>query len=340
MANQPKYWGTLVPLPAPMIAAQCQGFEAMGLEGVFSPQVSSTPFTTLGAAAAVSTKLKLASGIGLAFTRSPFETALHAMDLDKLSGGRFTLGLGTSVESWTEGFYGMRYGKPLEHLREVVEIVRLVNKESHTGNLTRYDGKYWHLDFSEWQPAGPPVRDRIPIWIAALRTPLIRLAAEIADGVMGHPIWSLDWASTKVMDDLKAGLAKGGKQRSDVEFNIWLWVAPHPDRKQAIEDARGTVAFYGGVAQYEEYFAAHGFRNEARALQDGVKRGDYLSVKHLVTDEMAQTFVICGTPDEVRQRVSTIWDYADSACLNPPAYGLEMGAMLQYGARIAEVFYR
>ncbi|MBI5289340.1 MAG: LLM class flavin-dependent oxidoreductase [Chloroflexi bacterium] len=340
MANKPKYWGTLVPLPAPMIAAQCQGFEAMGLEGAFSPQVGSTPFATLGAAAAVSTKLRLASGIGLAFVRSPFETALHAMDLDKLSGGRFTLGLGASVGSWVSGFYGMPYGKPLEHMREVVEIVRLLNAKSHTGELTRYDGKYWQLDFSEWQPAGPPVRERIPIWIAALRTPLIRLAAEIADGVMGHPIWSLEWASTKVMDDLKAGLAKGGKQRSDVEFNVWLWVAPNNDRKQAIEDARATVAFYAGVSQYEEYFAAHGFRSEAKALQEGVKRGDYLGVKHLVTDEMAQTFVVCGTPDEVRERVSGIWEFADSACLVPPAYGMETGALLRYGATIAEVFYQ
>ncbi len=106
------------------------------------------------------------------------------------------------------------------------------------------------------------------------------------------------------MDDLKAGLAKGGKQRGDIEFNMWLFVAPNDDRKQAIEDARATVAFYGGVEQYEPYFAAHGFRQEAQALQEGVKRGDYLSVKHLVTDEMAQTFVVCGTPDEVRKRVS------------------------------------
>jgi len=97
-------------------------------------------------------------------------------------------------------------------------------------------------------------------------------------------------------DDLKAGLAKGGRQRSDIEFNMWLFVAPNDDRKQSIEDARATVAFYGGVAQYEEYFAAHGFRTEAQQLQEGVKRGDYLSVKHLVTDEMAQTFVVCGTP--------------------------------------------
>ena len=77
-------------------------------------------------------------------------------------------------------------------------------------------------------------------------------------------------------------------------------------------DYREAVAFYGGVAQYEEYFAAHGFRNEARQLQEGVQRGDYLSVKHLVTDEMAQTFVVCGTPDEVKKQVERIWTTADS----------------------------
>ena len=339
MPNKPKYWGTLVPLPAPVVASQCQGFEAIGLEGAFAPQVGGTPFSVLGAAAASSTKLRLASGIALAFARSPYETALHAIDLDRLSSGRCTLGLGTSVRSWSEGFYGMPYGKPLDHLREVVEIVRLVIEKGHTGTLTTYDGAYWKLDFRELQPTSAPVRTRIPIWIAGLRSPLIRLGAEIGDGVLGHPIWSIEWASSHVVDDLKAGLVKGGKQRSDIEFNAWLFVAPNMDRRQAIEDARATVAFYGGVAQYEDYFAAHGFRSEARALQQGVKRADYLSVKHLVTDEMAQTFVACGTPDEVRERVSAIWEFADSACLNPPSYGLDAGAMLAYGARIAELFY-
>lgn len=339
MPNAPKYWGTLVPLPAPIIASQCAGFEALGLEGVFAPQVGGTPFAVLGAAAASSKSLRLASGIALAFARSPYETALHALDLDKLSGGRFTLGLGTSVRTWSEGFYGMPYGKPIAHLREVVDIIRLVVAQGHTGTLTEYNGAYWKLDFRELQPTAPPVRERIPIWIAGLRSPLIRLGAEIGDGVLGHPIWSIEWASKHVMNDLMAGLIKGAKHRSDIEFNAWLFVAPNPDRKQSIEDARATVAFYGGIAQYEDYFAAHGFREEARALQEGVRRGDYLSVKHLVTDEMAQTFVVCGTTDEVRERVSAIWEFADSACLNPPSYGLETGAMLQYGARIAELFY-
>src|SRR5262245_37023074 len=71
LPNKRKYWGTLVPLQAPIIASQCQGFEAMGLEGVFAPQVGGTPFAVLGAAAASSKSLRLASGIALAFARSP-----------------------------------------------------------------------------------------------------------------------------------------------------------------------------------------------------------------------------------------------------------------------------
>jgi probable F420-dependent oxidoreductase len=338
MANKPKYWGTIAPLPGQLLAAQAQQLESLGLEGLFAPQVYGPPFVPLAAAAAVTSRVRLATGIALAFTRSPFETALAALDLDRISNGRFTLGLGTSVRTWSEGFFGMPYGKPVAHLREVVAVVRMTMAKAHTGELTRYDGDYHQLDFSEFQGTQPPLRTDIPIWIAALRTPLVRLAAEIADGVIGHPIWSIDWATTKVQADLKAGLAKGGRQRKDIEFNMWLWVAPNPDRKQSIEDARGTVAFYGGIEQYEDYFAAHGFRNEAKALQAGTKRGDYRSVKHLVTDEMAQTFVVCGTPDEVRERIAPIWDHADSACLNPPAVGMETAALLQYGARIAELF--
>jgi len=141
------------------------------------------------------------------------------------------------------------------------------------------------------------------------------------------------------MDDIKAGLAKSGRQRSDIEFNAWLWVAPNNDRKQAIEDARATVAFYAGVEQYEAYFAAHGFGKEARLLQEGVKRGDYLSVKHLVPDEMAQTFVVCGTPDEVRERVAKVWDVADSVTLMPPSYALAPEQLIQYAMTIGQLFY-
>jgi probable F420-dependent oxidoreductase len=336
--TQRRYWGVVTPLPASILGMQAKMQEEAGLEGLFAPQVYGPPFIPLAAAAAVTSRVKLASGIALAFVRSPFETAMAAMDVDRISGGRFILGLGSSVRSWSEGFFGMPYGKPLDHMREVVEIIRLVNAEAHTGQLRRYEGKYHVHDFSELQPPQAPVRTEIPIWIAALRGPLVSLAAEIADGVIGHPIWSIPWLTKTIPESLARGLKRGGKQRTDVEFNAWLWVAVSGDRAQAINDARATVAFYAGVQQYEEYFAAHGFRDEARRLQDGVKKGDYQGSAHLVPDEMAQTFVVCGSPDEVRRRVEPVWEAVDSLTLVPPV-GLAPDKQMAYAGAIASTFY-
>ena len=334
-----RYWGTITALPGSVLTMQAKMQEQAGLEGLFAPQVYGPPFVPLAAAAAVTSRIRLASGIALAFVRSPFETAMAALDLDRLSGGRFTLGLGASVRSWSEGFFGLPYGKPLEHMREVVEIVRLVIAKAHTGELSRYEGKYHQHDWSELQPPAPPVRTDIPVWIAALRGPLVSLAAEIADGVIGHPIWSVPWVVEKTPPFLERGLARGGKQRSDIEFNVWLWVAINNDRAQAIEDARATVAFYAGVQQYEEFFAAHGFQAEARRLQEGVQRGDYLGVARLVPDEMAETFVVCGTADKVRKKIEPVWGVADSLTLVPPVYGLPPDKLMAYAGAIASTFY-
>jgi probable F420-dependent oxidoreductase len=337
MGDKKPIWGVVTPTAA--VAGQARLFEQAGLEGVFAPQVYGPPFVPLAAAAAVTTRLKLTSGIALAFARSPFETAMAALDLDRISGGRFTLGLGCSIQAWSEGIFGMPYGKPVAHMRETVELIRLVIAKAHTGELKRFEGTYHRHDFSELQPTAPPLRTDLPIWIAALRGPLLSLAAEIGDGVMGHPLWSVDWATTKMPEATKRGLDKAGRQRGDIEVNVWPWVQISNDRAEAINDARATVAFYAGMVQYEDYFAAHGFRNEAMQLQEGIKRGDYLGVASLVPDEMVEAFVACGQVDEVRKKVAPLWEVADSLCPVPAPYGLPPEKVMAYGVAIANAFY-
>ncbi len=339
MTNERKYWSVVTPLPAPLLSQQAQQLESLGVEGLFAPQVYGPPFIPLAVAAAATTRVKLASGIALGFVRSPFETAMAAMDLDRVSGGRFVLGLGSSVRAWSEGFFGMPYDKPVGRLREVVDIIRTVIAKAHTGELKEYRGRYYQHDFRDFQSLSEPLRPDLPIWIAALRGALIRLGAEIADGVIGHPIWSVHWAMTQLPKELKQGLDRSGRSRDQLHVNIWQWVAISSDVDEAVNDAKATVAFYAGVAQYEEYFAAHGFRDEARRLQEGVRRGDYLSVVDQVPDEMARTFVTCGTPDEVREMLEPLWEIADSVCYVPPSYGLAPDKLLAYGAAIAQTFY-
>lgn len=337
-----RYWGFVTAdVPVAVLTAQAKMQEDAGLEGLMAAQLYSTPFIPLAAAATATSRVRLLSGIALAFTRSPYETALAAIDMDRISGGRFTLGLGCSVRALSEEVYGMPYGRPLEHMREVVEVIRMVISKAHTGELEGYEGVYHRHDFRglQWLAPPPPLRTDLPIWVAALRGPLVSLAAEIADGVMGHPIWSVPWATTRIPEALDRGLKRGGKQRSDIEFQVGLFVAVSSDRAEAINDARATVALYASAAQYEEYFAAHGFREEARRLQDAVQGGDYQSAAHLVPDEMAETFVVCGTRDEVRKKIEPVWEVADSLLLVPPAYGLPPEKLMAYAGAIASTFY-
>lgn len=333
-----RYWGFVSPMPAPAIAAAARQAEAQGLEGVFAAQVYGPPWIPLAAAATSTERIKLASGIAIAATRSPFETAMAALDMDRLSNGRFVLGLGASVKSWTRGVFGAADHRPLAHLRETVAAVRHVIRGAHRG-LEPFEGRYYRADFAELQPSAPPVREEIPIWVAALRGAAVRLAAEVADGVIGHPMWSLDWATEGIQPDLRAGLERGGRKREDVHVNLWLWCAPNTDEAEAVQDARATVAFYAGIEQYQSFFEAHGFGAQARRLQAEVRRRDVLAHGDLVPDDMARAFVVAGRPDEVRARIERAWSVADSLCLVPPVYGLSGQKLGAYAEAIAKLFY-
>jgi probable F420-dependent oxidoreductase len=333
-----RHWGVVQPLPAPIIAQIAQQAESQGVVGVFAPQVYGPPFIPLAVAAAATEKLQVASGIAIAAARSPFETAMAAIDMDRISSGRFVLGLGTSVSAWSEGIFGAQPHRPVAFLREVVAAVRHTVAGAHKG-LEPFEGEYFKADFKELQPTAPPVREEIPIWIAALRAPLVRLAAQVADGVIGHPMWSIEWTLNEMYPTLLAALEKAGRRREDIEVNIWPWAAISSDEAQAIEDSRPTMAFYGGIKQYEPFFEAHGFGEVARALQEGVRRRDFMSVAGLVPDEMVRTFVAVGDPDQVRERLAPLQGTADSVCILPPAYGLPPEKAVAYSGAIAQTFH-
>ena len=338
-----RQWSFLTPfVPGEVLTAQAQQIESMGLAGIFAPAIYSSPFVTLAYCAAATERIQLASGIQIAFTETPFEIAMNAMDLDRISDGRFTLGLGTSVESWVSGFHGnANYGKPVEHLRETIEIIRLVIEKSHIpGALSKYEGKYNQHDWSTFLGNfAPPLREKIPIWIGANQKGLTRLAGEIADGFIDHPIHGPRWAANQGSQALKEGLDKAGRKREDIHWSAWFWVAVNNDRAEAINDAKATVAFYAGIRQYRPMFTEMGFGAEAGACCDAMEQGDMAGWIGAVTDEMAEAFVILGSADDCRKRVEEVWEVADSFCLCPPLGGLPPEKIMYYIGGIAETFY-
>lgn len=333
-----RIWRALPVVSSDILVPMAQQAEHAGVDGVFAYQVYGPPFIPLAAVAAVTTSLKLTSGIAIAGTRSPFETAMAARDLDTLSNGRFTLGLGSSVPAWTTGVYGGPAIKPLAHLRETVDVIRYIHQNAHEG-LAPYNGTYYKADFEAYRAViPPPVKADMPIWIAAMREKLTRMAVEIGDGVIGHPMWSMEWALDHMQPAIRDELQKRNKDRSDIEVSIWPFAAPNPNEKEALDDARPTVAFYAGAEPYEIVFAAQGFLKEARALQTAVLEEGYLAAARLVPDEMVRAFVAVGEPDKVREHIEPIWQLADSICVSPPMYAMTPEKMQYYSEMIASTF--
>jgi alkanesulfonate monooxygenase SsuD/methylene tetrahydromethanopterin reductase-like flavin-dependent oxidoreductase (luciferase family) len=332
---QRKFWAMLPPSRSAARTVQAAtDAEAAGLEGVFSIQLGSNPWVPAAAVAASTSTLRIGTGIALGLARPPYETAVAALDLDHLTEGRFTLGLGTSTRMIHEEHLGVPYDPPVARLAEAVRIIRLITS-GEARRVGRFDGDFWHLDFSRLALA-KPLRPRLPIWVAALRTPLVRVAGELGDGLVGHPSWSVDWAVQQINGPYAAALAASGRSRGDVEINLWHVVAPNPDVAESVDDAKRHVAIYASIAQYQPYFAANGFGAEAAALSAAAAAGER-DLTGLVPEEMARTFVVCGTPAEVATRLEPLWEVADSLCLQPPPVPGEQRRA--YDARIAETFY-
>ncbi|WP_375197265.1 LLM class flavin-dependent oxidoreductase [Sphingobium sp.] len=339
MTDRKAVWAQIVPMPGANLSALAQSYEAAGVEGVWAPQMFGAPFTTLAAVAPATQRIKLGTGIALAFVRSPLETACSAIDLDLISNGRMVLGLGSSAQSQIEGSFGSAYGKPLAHMREIVGMIRAVVARGHTGELTELAGDYHRLDLSHFRLLHKPVRSDIPIVLPAVFQKACAQAAEIADGLLGHPLWNDAWIEREVAAQIKAGLDRAGRARKGFSLNISIFTAISDDRREAIEDCRGTVAYYSQSPQYLRYFEEIGFGREASAIQAAFAQGDMAGMAAACSDEMVESIAVVGTVDEVRSRVARRAALADAITPVIPHYGLSPEKSAIYTQRIAETFY-
>jgi len=339
MGAEQHIWAQLPPMPRERLVKAVELYESAGLDGIWSSQTFGAPFLPLSAAAAVSERLKLGTGIALAFVRSPLETACNIMDLDLISGGRAVLGLGSSAQSLTEGAFGCTYGKPLKHMREVIGLIRAVVEKGHSGELGLLEGEYHRLDLRNFRTLHPPVRTAIPIYLPAVFQNACEMAGEVTDGLLGHPLWNEQWIRDEAMPALKRGLDKAGRPRSAVTVNLQMFVAVNDDRKQAIEDARANVAFYSQSPQYLRYFDTIGMGEPARALQAAFAAGDLAGMAAACPDEMVESIAIVGSKDEVMRRVRERAAFADAITPVIPHYGLGQDKLDFYTAGLADLFY-
>src|ERR1700761_3390592 len=203
-------------------------FEAAGLQIVFVPEAYSyDAVSQLGFIAARTTTVEIASGIFQLYSRTPALTAMTAAGLDFVSGGRFTMGIGASGPQVIEGWHGVPYDAPVGRTREIIEICRMVWRRERLV----YDGKHYQLPLPADQGTGPgqplklinpPVRERIPIMLAAVGPKNVALAAELAEG------WQPFFYLPEKAAEIWGGPLAAGQARRDPELGLLDTVAMAP----------------------------------------------------------------------------------------------------------------
>jgi probable F420-dependent oxidoreductase len=324
----------------PDVAQWARRAEAAGFQGVWASEMTGNPFIALAAVAGDTSRIQLGTSIALAFVRSPWVTAVSALDLDALSGGRFVLGLGTGLKRLSERWHGVAYGKPAPHVKECIDVIRLIMERAPRGEPIRYAGQYYDIDIQGWSRPLSPARPGIPIYLAGLCECMVRTAGEVADGLLGHPVCSPQWTREVLLPAMALGLQRSGRRRQDFHFCAAALCAIGRDARDARRAAAASIAHYATVTAFEPVFLSHGFEAPLQAIHEAFLRGDTGAMIAAVSQEMVDAFAVAGTPDLVRKRVGIYGELADSVALSWPEHFLPRDEVEAYREAVLDLFGR
>lgn len=297
------------------VVAEVADLEKAGLDVVFVPEAYSfDAISALGYLAAATERVELASGVLQLYTRTPTLTAMTAAGLDYVSDGRYILGLGASGPQVIEGFHGVPYDSPIGRTREVVEICRQVWRRERLA----YQGKHYTIPLPEGQGTGlgkslklinHPVRERIPVLLAALGPKNVELAAEIAEG--WQPIFYMPEKAKDVWGDaLAAGYAKRDATLPPMDIYAGPALAIGDNVEGMREFIKPHIALYiGGMGAkgknfYHNVATKYGYGAEADRIQELYLAGDKDGAAKVVPDELVRDISLIGSREFVKERVA------------------------------------
>lgn len=294
--------------------------ERIGVQVVTTTEAYSVDSVSrLGYLAAVTSRMALAAGILPLFSRTPSLLAMTAAGLDEVSGGRFELGLGASGAQVIEGFHGVPYERPLAKMRETVDICRAVWRREPVlnpgpehplplpANRGRGLGKPLKL-------INRPVRERIPISIAALAPKGVAQAAEIAEGWLPLFYWP-ERAATAWGAPLEAGLARRDPALGPLRIAVQAPLLVGESTEAALEGHRRMLALYiGGMGApganfYNDLAVAYGYADPARRVQELYLAGRTADAAAALPEELVRATALVGTEAEVRHRIRAYADH-------------------------------
>jgi len=286
--------------------------ERIGVDSVWVAEYwAYDAFTPLAAIAAVTERLRLATGIAQLGARTPAMLAMTAQGVQAVSDGRLILGVGTSGPQVMEGWHGVPFDRPVQRTRETIEIVRMIT----AGERLTYDGSVYHLPLPG--SAGRAIRSRaevapIPIYVASLGPANLALTGELADGWIGNSFFPE--SAHVFFDPIAAGAAKAGRRLDDVDRVVAVSLELTDADPVAIEaagrrHADGYAFTFGAMGSastnfYNDAFARQGFGDDVEAVRELWASGDREGAAARVPLEIGLGTNLVGPSRLVRQRLA------------------------------------
>jgi probable F420-dependent oxidoreductase len=285
------------------VPASIRRSEEAGYDIATTQENRHDPFLPLAVAAVSSERIQLATSISIAFARSPMVFANLGWDLQKASGGRFVLGLGSQVKGHNERRFSVPWSAPAPRLRECVQAIRAIWECWGTGNRLDFQGE--HYGFSLMTPNftpepldGPPP----PITIAAVGPAMMRVAGEVCDGARLHGFCTRKYLEDVALPRLQAAMSAAGRERSSFEISGGGFVATGATDEavaRAFEWVRMRVGFYGSTRAYWPVFESHGLEELGEKLNHLAKVGQWDEMTKAVGDDVVRLFAAVGRHDEL-----------------------------------------
>jgi probable F420-dependent oxidoreductase len=290
------------------VGEEAQLAEALGFDGIVTEETKDDPFIVLSLAAQVTTRIGLATGVAIAFPRAPAVTALAAWTLQRLSRGRFTLGLGSQVKGHIERRYGMAWTPPGPWMRDYVGALRAIWECWQNGGTNlRYESAHYKLSLMVPLFAPPPIEHpHIPVQLAAVNPFMCQIAGEVADGIRAHPVCTPRYIAEVMLPAARKGAEKTGRDFTKFEIAAMPLIATAPDKKNLearVRDVRARIAFYASTPTYLIAFESQGYGEVARNLQSYSRMQRWEEMPQFISDEMLDHYAVIGTHDEIAAKL-------------------------------------
>lgn len=285
------------------VSERIRQLEEAGYSGAQTVETGHDPFLPLALAAEHSKKIELITAIAVAFARNPMNLASIGNDLNDYSQGRLIMGIGSQIKAHIEKRFSMPWSHPAARMREMILAMRAIWANWYDGVPLNFRGQFYShtLMTPVFTPSpskfGPP-----RVFLAAVGPMMTEVAADVADGIMVHPMTSVKYLKQMTLPIVDASLKKRNLPRSKFELSYPVFIVSGQNEKEFAESKQAIkqrIAFYGSTPAYRGVLEMHGWSTLQPQLNLMSKQGKWVEMGELIDDEMLDTFAVVGEPHEI-----------------------------------------